>query len=149
MPTIQFPDEQQKQDYWDEHKPPGSPDKPDDEMIGYIESKLPGEDWDKFCSRISSVRMNYERASDVSMCIYGSDKFVVGSDSDGIKSGFDELLSDAAPLWRGSPSVGYDTWVRWTQLAGIFHFFPSTLDERTAEFHWARIRCFLAGAGYA
>jgi hypothetical protein len=148
MPTIQFPDDTQKQAYWDEHKPPRSPDKPDNEMIGYLESKIPGEDWDKFCSRINSVRMNYERAADVSMCIHGSDKFIVGSDSDGIKSSFDELLSNSSPIWRSAPSIGYDTWVRWSQLAGIFHFFPSTLDERTAEFHWSRVRCFLAGAGY-
>lgn len=143
--TIQFPSIEEKLAYWNLHKPDGSPDAPVDELIDYVESKLPGENWDAFTIRQRSVRGNYERAADVTLAIYGDDKFDVPDDA---RSGIDELLAKAAIHYTTGSSVGADTWMRWIKLAPIFHFLPTGTDERTADFAWARVRCFLASAGF-
>ncbi len=148
MSTIQFPSDEAKQAYWDLHKPPGAPTEIQDKYLDYLEAKLPGETWETFVTRWNSVRQNYERAADVTMAVYAPDKFILGTGSDGFRTGMDELLARVAPLWRAEQAVGADTWLRWCQLASIFHFVPTTTDERVAEFVWSKVRCFVAGAGY-
>ena len=148
MPTLQFPDVNARLKYWSTHAPIGAPKTPVDEYLDYIESALPQETWEDFTARISGVRANYERAADVCKAIYDDSKFVLGTDDNGTRTGMDELLANAAPLWRGQPSTSLDTWLRWCKLASVFHFLPTGTDERSADFVWARARCFLAGAGY-
>ncbi len=145
MPTLKFPSEAERVTYWITHRPEGAPDEVQEKYLDYIESKLENENWDDFVSRMNAVRGSYERAADIGMAIYGDDKLVIAEDA---RAGFDELLATALPLWRGEPSTGLDTWVRWVKLAPIFHFLPTGGDERTGDFVWSRIRCFLAGAGY-
>jgi hypothetical protein len=148
MSTLQFPTPELRLTYWNTNKPRGAPDEPVDYYIDYLESKLPEETWDSFIARVGQVNQNYERAADVTMAIYAPDKFILGTGVDGLRGGMDALLARVAPLWRAEHSVGRDTWVRWCQLASIFHFTPTGVDERTAEFLWSKVRCFIAGAGY-
>ena len=149
MPTIRFPDAQAKLDYWAFHAPLGAPAIPVDEYLDYLESKLTNETWADFTARINAVCSSYGRASDACQAIYDSTKFVLGLDDAGTRSGFDELLANAAPLWRNQSSVGVDTWTRWCKLASLFNFLPTGTNERSADFVWSRARCFLAGAGYS
>lgn len=145
--TLRFPSDGHKLAYWNAHKPPGAPAEIQERYLDYLESALEGEDWTRFTERVDLIRSNYERAADVSMAVYGDDKFDVPL-VEGLNSALDDLLAKAAPLWRSQSAVGRNTWLRWIQLAPVFHFIPTGLDERTAEFAWSRVRCFLAGAGY-
>lgn len=150
MPTIQFPSPEARTAYWEHHCPPGGPSEPQDEFIDYIESRLPGEHWDAFTHRVRAVRQGYERAGDLTMAVYALEKFNLGPGGDNLRAGFDQLLARAAPAWRASEgSPGLDAWLRWCQLAAIFRFIPTGTDERTADFLWAKVRCFVAGAGFA
>jgi hypothetical protein len=148
MPTLQFPDDASKRNYWNAHKPEGAPDDVVEEYVDFLESKNEDEVWTDFIARVGKLREPYTRAADVSMAIYGEKMFKLGNDSEGANSVFDEILAEAAPAWRASPGTGLEVWIRWCQLSAIYGFLPESLDEKTAEFVWSRIRCFIAGAGF-
>jgi hypothetical protein len=148
MPTLQFPTPAALRDYWNAHKPKGAPDEPVAEYVDYLEAKNEGETWDIFIRRVGALQAPYQRAADVTMAIFGDKLFRLGNDSEGAASVFDELLADAAPAWRSSAATGLDVWIRWCQLSAIYGFLPESVDEKTADFVWSRVRCFIAGAGY-
>lgn len=148
MSTIQFPDAATLRDYWNAHKPKGAPDEPVDEYVDYLESVKEDETWEAFVSRVGALQSPYIRASDVTMAVYGDKHFLLGNDSEGVASMFDEILADAAPSWKSSPATGLEVWIRWCQLSSIYGFLPESTDEKTADFVWSRVRCFIAGAGF-
>lgn len=145
---IQFPDQATKQAYWNTHKPDGAPDVPDDQLIDYIESKNPGEDWASFVVRIRSLHLHSERAAVLTMAVYGDGKLDLGTPAN-VCDELDQIFAQAASGWGPDVSVDIAPFIQWCKVAPAYQFLPVHHSPDSSDFVWARTRCFLAGAGYA
>lgn len=138
--------------FYDSNKPADAPDF-SEEVLAYFKGLGYSDKWEDIVARADAQDDIVSRSGDLFAACYPAGESERGAFQIAVEhqSGMDRLLAetkDSVNLDRRVPEWIEVVFQRFVELLPTLGIVSTSHDTNTAEWHWAPIRCVLAGAGY-
>lgn len=154
---IAWASEEEAERDWGE-KGAGIPDLPvlteeNARYFRYFGMIVPGESWDSFTDRVGKYLTMAEAPGDIKQALFGDPM-------DGDRKSFPVLESNRELAQRALAAAGaawsadcaeplvHDAYLGCARTLSLWSYIPSDHEAHHADFLWALLRCFFAGAGF-